>query len=68
VRHDPLTIEFFCGGATAALACMARSIGALAQGAAAAAQAGIPAAKPLRVALLVEPRAIDLIKAASARP
>jgi hypothetical protein len=59
--------------AAAALASLVLAASALAQGTtpaakpAQAAKAGAKAAKPPRVALLVEPRALDLIKAASAR-
>jgi hypothetical protein len=56
--------------AVAALACLVLATGAMAQGTAAAAKPAKPAAKaskPPRVPLLVEQRAIDLIKAASAR-
>jgi hypothetical protein len=56
--------------AAAALACLVLAGSALAQGSAATApppQPAAKAAKPPRVPLLVEPRAIDLIKAASAR-
>jgi hypothetical protein len=59
--------------AVAALACMVLAGSALAQGTTTAAQPAKPAqpakaaAKPPRVPLLVEQRAIDLIKAASAR-
>jgi len=59
--------------AAATLACLVLAASALAQGTAPAPQPAKPAkaaakaAKPPRVPLLVEPRALDLIKAASAR-
>ena len=67
------TLHAAAARAAAALTCLVLTSSALAQGTAATAQpakpaqAAKPAAKPPRVPLLVEQRAIDLIKAASAR-